>query len=51
MYFIYFVVLMRGCDRKNGKPENAKKIAAAAVEGVRKRGRPCKRWRGELEKD
>jgi len=28
-----------------------KKIAAAAVEGVRKRGRPCKRWRGELEKD
>ena len=28
-----------------------KQIAAAAVEGIRKRGRPCKRWRGELEED
>jgi hypothetical protein len=28
-----------------------KQIAEAAVEGVRKRGRPCKRWRYELEED
>ena len=25
MYFIYFVALMRGCGRKNAKPENSKR--------------------------
>jgi hypothetical protein len=43
MYFIYFVLLMRGCGRKNAKPENAKTNCI--------RGRPCRRWKGELEDD
>lgn len=28
-----------------------KQITSGAVEGVRKRGRPCRRWKGELEED
>ena len=28
-----------------------KQTASGAVEGVRIRGRPCRRWKGELEED
>jgi hypothetical protein len=28
-----------------------KQIAAPTVEEIRKRGRPCKRWRGDAEED
>jgi hypothetical protein len=28
-----------------------KQIAAATTEGIRKRGRPCKRWKDEVEED
>ena len=38
-------------SRKNSKLKKSKEIATATTEGTRKRGRPRKRWRYEVEED
>jgi hypothetical protein len=44
MYFIN--ALLKECEKKMPK-----QIAATAVEGIRKRGGPSRRWRDEVEED